>query len=148
MSIAVLFSMALGFGGGLGLPLGMPPGEEDPLVAAVAPDECVFYTSWAGMAEPDPDSGNRVEQMIAEPEIQFFFTELQRQIKRSIVAAAKQEDPDGDSSEIEKLVEDASGWIKTVLTHPAAIFLSGPDQNRRKVEIRMFFPHFQATTDL
>ena len=47
--------MALGFGS-MGLPLGLPPAEPDVLLARVAPEECVFYASWAAMAEPDPEN--------------------------------------------------------------------------------------------
>ena len=42
--------------GDMGLPLGIPPGPEDPVLARVAPEECLFYMSWAGIASPDPKS--------------------------------------------------------------------------------------------
>ena len=38
------------FGGGWTLPLGLPPAPEDPAVARMAPEKCLFYASWAGMA--------------------------------------------------------------------------------------------------
>ena len=41
-------------GSGFVLPLGLPPGPEDPAVANVAPQECLFYMGWASMAKPDP----------------------------------------------------------------------------------------------
>lgn len=39
--------------GGWGLPLGIPPGPEDPVLAKVAPQECLVYLSWAGTARPE-----------------------------------------------------------------------------------------------
>ena len=38
------------------------PEKEDPLLARVAPEQCLFYTTWSGMATPDADSGNRTER--------------------------------------------------------------------------------------
>ena len=35
-------------GGGFGVPTGVPPTQEDPLAARIAPAECLFYASWAG----------------------------------------------------------------------------------------------------
>ena len=40
-------------GGGYGMPQGVPPTEEAPLAAKVAPAECLFYASWAGTGTPD-----------------------------------------------------------------------------------------------
>ena len=55
--------LSLFFSGGFGIPLGVPPEPIDPLLARVAPDECVFYTAWAEMADPDPESPNQTEQL-------------------------------------------------------------------------------------
>ena len=62
--------LLLVLGGGFGIPLGVPPGPEDPLLAKVAPADCLYYSSWAGIAAPDPKSPNEVEQLLAEPEVQ------------------------------------------------------------------------------
>ena len=43
-----LMPLVLFGGSGMGLPLGVPPLPEDPVLAQVAPEECLFYTSWAG----------------------------------------------------------------------------------------------------
>ena len=42
----------LGIGGG-GVPLGIPPAPENPMMARVAPEQCLFYQTWSGMATPD-----------------------------------------------------------------------------------------------
>lgn len=44
------------FGGGLGIPLGIPPGPEDPQLARMAPEECLYFTTWAGTADADTNS--------------------------------------------------------------------------------------------
>ncbi len=56
--------------GGFGLPLGVPPMPETPVLAKIAPEQCLFYLSSAGMATPDPKSPNQTEQLLAEPELQ------------------------------------------------------------------------------
>lgn len=62
------------FGGGFGLSTGMPPGPENPQMASVAPPECLYYTSWAGTVQPDPDSSNATEQLLAESAVKAFLT--------------------------------------------------------------------------
>ncbi len=106
-------------GGGAGLPLGVPPAAEDPMMAQVAPDECILYLTWSGIAEPDPDSSNQTEQLLAEPEVRHMIDEIVRRIKTGLRDAAKKEDPDAVP-----IVEDASNWVQTLLTHPTAIFVS------------------------
>ena len=84
MSVVGVFPILimLLMGGGAGLPLGLPPLPEDPLLARVAPAECLVYTSWSGTATPSDKSKNQTEQLLAEPEVQ----EMLRQIERAIVA--------------------------------------------------------------
>lgn len=84
MTVAVMTRVIIILGlGGAGLPLGVPPGPEDPLLAKVAPEECLFYMSTSGVAEPDPESSNRTEQLLAEPEVQRLISELERRLKAS-----------------------------------------------------------------
>ena len=68
------------FLGGFGLPLGVPPEAENPAMAHVAPAKCVLYASWAGMAEPDAESPNQTEQLLAEPEVQHFARSLEKSV--------------------------------------------------------------------
>ena len=64
--------------GGFGLPVGVPPLPEDPMMANIAPEECVAYVSSAGMATPDAKSGNQTEQLLAEPEVRQMAAEIER----------------------------------------------------------------------
>jgi hypothetical protein len=116
-------------GGGVGVPLGVPPGPEDPLLAKIAPEECVFFASWAGMATPDADSANNVEKLLAEPEVQRLLSQVEQEL---ISAMRKAADREGDEAVL--LARVAPDLVKTLLTRPAAIFVSrlevgpgGPD---------------------
>jgi len=125
--------------GGFGLPLGIPPAEEDPLMYKVAPEECLFYTTWAGMAAPDPNSTNQTEQLLAEPEVQHLIAELERRVREGVRKVAEEEGPEAAA-----LAEQLIGWGKTALTSPAAIFVEdvkidpgGPPEIRAGALVRV-----------
>ena len=73
--IEIIIIIILGMGGGAGIPLGVPPGPEDPVMSAVAPEQPLFYTSWAGSIAPDPNN-NPTEAWMAQPELEVFFGKL------------------------------------------------------------------------
>ena len=66
--------------GPLGLPFGIPPAADDPVIAHVAPPQCLFYVDWAGTAAPRPGSSSETEKLLAEPEVQAFFSGLGKAI--------------------------------------------------------------------
>lgn len=109
----------LGLGSGMGLPLGMPPLPEDPVLARVAPEQCLFYASSAGTAAPDPKSINQTEQLLAEPEIQQLAAGIERQIRAALSNAAK-----GQGPEQAALLGDTADLGKTLLTRPAAVYVA------------------------
>jgi len=114
MGILMIFLL----GTGSGLPLGLPPGPEDPVMSRVAPEQCLAYLSWSGVAAPDPDSPNQTEQLLAEKEVQMLVSELQRRIVASMLREAE-DDPQGAA-----IIKDLSTVVKTVLVSPTAVFVS------------------------
>lgn len=105
---------------GIGLPLGVPPAEEDPLMSRVAPAECLYYVTWAGMAKPDGNSSNRSEKLLAEPEVQHFVKELEKRFDEGFArmkAGARSPDQALAAEVLPKLG-------KLLLTRSTAIFLS------------------------
>src|SRR5437867_523594 len=54
----------LSLGSGMGVPLGIPPGPDDPVISRVAPEDCAFYTTWAASATANARSKNQAEQML------------------------------------------------------------------------------------
>ena len=106
---AMLVSAVLG---GVGLPFGVPPTPEDPVLGRVAPEQCLLYLSWAGTASPDPKSQNQTEQMLAEPEVQHFLKGMRpQQFYRAMVNQ-------GDKEEKE------SELLEQLAIHPGAIFVT------------------------
>jgi hypothetical protein len=103
--------------GGAGLPLGIPPAPEDPLLAKIAPEDCLFYISWAGMGTPDAASKNQTEQLLAEPELQQFAAMIEKAIGASLIKkAGEHEDRQAVMAEIPKL-------FKALATKPTAAFV-------------------------
>jgi len=120
----------LALGGGMGLPLGIPPAAEDPLLAKVAPEECLYYMSWSGTATPDPNSTNHTEQLLAEPEVQHLVAEIQQLITTNLRKVARDDEP-----ELTPLVDEAVRWAKTLLSSPTAVFLSSATMTREGPEV-------------
>jgi hypothetical protein len=115
----VSWSILFMFLSGLGLPLGVPPLPETQLLSKIAPEECLFYKSSSGMAAPDAKSGNQTEQLLAEPEVQKKFGELEKLIRTKLSQSIRQSDlPPGMSSD--ELVD----MVKLLLTRPMAIYIS------------------------
>jgi hypothetical protein len=112
-----ILSMVL-MGGGVGVPLGIPPAAEDPAMARVAPKECLFYMTWSGMAAPDPQSGNQTEQLLAEKEVQHSLTVLEDQIVAGLRAESA-----GDP-QAAAMIEDVRAVARAMITSPTAIFIS------------------------
>ncbi len=124
-----ILAILLALGGGGGLPLGVPPAAEDPLMYRVAPEECLYYTTWAGMADPDPSSGNATEQLLAEPEVQQLFEQLQQRLLEAVREKAGR-----DNAQAEAIVDDVAKWVGLLASHPTALFIAdvkikmtGPD---------------------
>ena len=109
----------LEIGGGMALPLGVPPLPEDPVMARVAPDECLFYMTWSATAEPDAASSNRTEQLLAEPEIRHMIDQIGRIIGQVVSHTAKKSGP-----ESVPLAKEGMYLAKTLLTHSTALFIS------------------------
>jgi hypothetical protein len=116
------------FGGQIGVPLGLPPLPEDRTMACVAPQDCIWYFSWSGSADPNPKSANQTEQLLAEPEVRDFI----HGVGTAIGAAMKKGAPPTPQGKL--LGAEGPKLIHTLLTHPAAAFISkfefgprGPD---------------------
>ena len=115
-------AVLLMFFGGAGIPLGVPPEKENPVMTYVAPDDCLLYASWAGMAAPDPKSKNHTEQLLAEAEVREFGIALERTLTNFLTqgAAAGGESP-APAGQLGKI---GPVWIRTLITRPTAIYLT------------------------
>jgi len=76
---------------GFGTPMGIVPGEEDPLLMRMAPENTVLYTSWAGTQEADPE-GNPTEQWIAQKDMQRFWKDMGSRLQEIATKLVEQAD--------------------------------------------------------
>ena len=109
-------------------PFCLPPAAPDAGIMRAAPEECLFYLGWNGAGKPDAKSENQTEQLLAEDEIQKFISQIDAQVT-ALVQQAMRGNPAGAA-----LAEHLPALVKTVLTRPAAIYVSkvtiaqtGPD---------------------
>ena len=117
--------LILGGGGGIQLPVGLPPTPEDPKMAQVAPADCIAYITWAGTADADPNSANRAERILAEPQVKHLFKTIEKEIFAMIDRETQNDEEEGLA------MNTAALLIKHSLTHPAAIYLSKFDMGER-----------------
>ena len=83
------------------------------MVANVAPKDCLFYMSWAGMAKPDPKSGNQCEQLLAEAEVRQLAAEVERRIREAIHKGQADAGPDAL-----KTADDITDLVEKMLVEP------------------------------
>jgi len=131
------------FGGGWTAPLGVPPAPEYPALARVAPEKCLFYASWSGMAPADAKSQNQTEQLLAEPEVQrsisvlgtFMSDTVLPQLVRGNAYVEVRLPTGGRTASIKRT---AMEFAQFVATHPAAVFATKikTDQSGNPQEIR------------
>ena len=106
-----------GFGG---LPLGMPPLSEDPLISRVAPKQCLWYMSSSGTATPQADSNNATERLLAEPELAGLYDKVEEEV----LAMIRRQAGGAHETEEVKVATDAAQLIRTMGTRPFALFVS------------------------
>jgi len=127
MELLIILTM----GAGAGVPMGIPPGDPDPLLENIAPESCIYYTNWAGMAEPDAKSSNQTEQLLAEPEVQQFAAGIESLIRSGLATASRRErDP-----MLQLAADHAPDLIKTLITHPTAIFVERLVPKGREMDV-------------
>ena len=112
----IVMMMALGGSGGAaaGVPL-----SEDPLQAKIAPEECLYYVTWAELTKPDPSSANHTEQMLADPKVQQFIVNTQLSFFSALEMQAGQADERTQQS-----FSDMKELLKITQGMPGAAYLS------------------------
>lgn len=111
-----LIMMMSSLGGSL--PMGIPPEGRDELLARVAPDECIVYISWEGMAPPDGTNGNRTEALLAEEEVQLLIAQIDQLMEVVLSDALPQHSTENE------LREHIPALARMLLTRPTALFVT------------------------
>ena len=114
-----------------GLPVGVPPAPEDPRMARMAPQECLFYATWSGTAKADSGQANQTEQLFAEPQLRTFVSRIEK-----LLITKLQTNFARKNSADAVLAEHLPGIAKHLLTHPTAMYISEFKQVGDNVEIK------------
>ncbi len=101
----------------LAVPLAGPPLPLDPVLAAIAPEKCIWYGSSSGIGEPDAESANETEQLFAEPEVRYFGTELRKQLLSALQRSA------GARPEARQLATELPKLLQALMSRPLAAFV-------------------------
>lgn len=122
---AMFFVIMLALGG-VGVPLGMPPGPEHPMLGRFAPESPQVFAAWTGAEKPDGDDPTNA--WIAKPEIQATVAKLMDGLKNF---APKH---DSDETEADVLQRLFFKSVETSLYQGGSMFASGIKLNRRQPE--------------
>lgn len=122
-------------GGASAATLGGAPLPLDPVLSAVAPEQCMWYVAYSGQGPADPASANQTEQLFAEPEVQRFAEELEAQIMRAVQRASRGGGEEAIAAEAVPVL------IRAALTRPMAMYLedAGPGPEGVMVEGAVVF---------
>ncbi|MGA2067188.1 MAG: DUF1559 domain-containing protein [Thermoguttaceae bacterium] len=110
--------------GGMGLPFGIPPAPDDPVITRAAPEKCLLYVNWTGTAAPDPKGPSEAERLLAEPEVQHFLAEMGKWIKAGLLSAVEGTKASPENNPLSLSGEDTFQFYNVLLTHPTVIFVS------------------------
>ena len=72
--------------GGLGVPLGMPPAPEDPMLGRFVAEDAQMYFAWTGVEAPE--GNDPTSKWMAKPEIQTAITKFKKGLEQRLGARA------------------------------------------------------------
>ena len=111
--------LLLAMSSGVGIPLGVPPGQEDPFLIQSAPDNGLYYSMWVKSREPQATSDHPLEQLLAEPELRQFIgnaiSEAEALLRRSATR---------DSPQTEALVDLGISLSRRAFKGPGMMFVN------------------------
>lgn len=122
-NIFLVFLLLLG--GQTGIPLGMPPGPEDPLMYQVAPEDYLIFTSWASSVKPDP-AANPTERWMGQPEIMESYHKLKTAILES----------NASGSQVDQAESFTVKLVERCLSNACAIYISKVNPDRFPNELQ------------
>jgi hypothetical protein len=118
---AAIGAMVLALGGMGVVPQVGVPSPPEPAMLAAAPEQCLLYISTSGTDPADPKSSNQIEQLLAEPEIKEFVSEVSRLIDEGLARIP------ADSVEERTLARTLPIVARTLLDRPLMLYVSKVD---------------------
>ena len=119
MAFSLLFGIVLLLCGGMGLPMGMPPGPEDPMMSKLAPEECLMYASWSGVAKVDPDA-NPTEKWMSQPKVSKLILKL----RKAYLGYLDKQSEQSNDKVFKQVYKIFSHVVDAGSVNPAAVYLN------------------------
>jgi len=94
------------------------PLPEDPVVAQIAPPECLIYSSWTGNTSASPDATSSTEQLFSNPKFRAFVERAGHLLHETISKSA------GSQANRELQIEAAFQFFQHLHARPGAWYIS------------------------
>lgn len=115
----LLLAAALLGGGAGGASIGGTPLPPDAGLQSVAPPSCLLYVAHHGSTAADAKSPNEYERLLAEPELQGLFGELNRVVDEALKLL-----PPANDEPSRLLAKTMPTIVKTLLSRPSTLYLA------------------------
>ncbi|MBX3424549.1 MAG: DUF1559 domain-containing protein [Pirellulales bacterium] len=99
------------------VPMGGSPLPADPVLSAIAPEECLLYAAYAGQQAASAESSNQTEQLFAEPQVQRFFAEVESQVMKAVRKNV------GPAPQQQALLQNLPPLLTLLVTRPSALYV-------------------------
>ena len=97
----------------------VPPGDTDSQLHDIAPQQCFIYHSWTAAADARRDSDNRLEQLLAEPDVQRAIGLVVGEVRRLVTEFSTRDKTPGSIPFTQLLLQGS----EIIYRNPGAIYL-------------------------
>ena len=113
--IELLLFLFFGLGGSIGAPLGLPPGPEDPVMSAIAPQDGLLWSTWTGR-QTGGEPQTVTERWMTDPEIVAAWQRAEQAYVAYCRSMVDQEDA--------PFVDALAGLTRHLISHSVAFYIS------------------------
>lgn len=97
------------------------PLPEDPVVAQVAPAECLFYASWTGKKKASPEGTSSTEQLFSDPEFLDYLKHVHEQFQNALSQGV------GSQGISKKQLDGVLYFLNHLHSHAGSVYISEID---------------------
>jgi len=99
------------------------PLPEDPVVAQVAPEKCLFYASWTGKKKASPEATSSTEQLFSDPNFLDYLKHVHEQFQNALSQGV------GSQGISKQHLDGALCFLKHLHSHAGSVYISEINTN-------------------
>jgi len=103
------------------------PLPADPIVAQIAPAECLFYSSWTGKTHASPDAANSTEQLFTDAKFLDYLQHVDQRLHQSVLEGIASQGVG------EEHVEGAFRLLDHLHSHAGSFYISAVHSSREEL---------------